>query len=248
LVGSALSEQLICSLAARGVTEVIVQIPSDRTEKKPRRISLSASGMRPESVIDESRLVEHSCQCGSVIAIHAPAADQSVAAWICKTCGAAYFGDTNAAKNCGVEVLVANGGSPLAGEDQKEPISESKPATINAVASNSEIGTLTGKERRQQTRYSIGVPVVAVPLRANFSIAGPAVRMTTRDISKSGIALASARFSDAPYFVIDFTAAGIELLQVLLKVLRVRNTGPTYEVAGKFINRLQCADWHNKCS
>ena len=65
--------------------------------------------------------------------------------------------------------------------------------------------------------------------------------MTTRDISQSGIALAHARFSDVPYYVIDFTAAGIELLQVLLKVLRVSNSGPNYEVAGKFISRLHCA-------
>ena len=90
--------------------------------------------------------------------------------------------------------------------------------------------------------------MVAVPLRANFSIAGPAVRMTTRDISQSGIALAHTRFSEVPYYVIDFTAAGIELLQVLLKVLRVSNSGPTYEVAGKFINRLHCANWQSKCS
>ena len=83
---------------------------------------LSASSVRPESVIDASRLVEHSCQCGSVIAIQAPAADLPVAAWICKTCGAAYFGGVNTAKSRGVELLAATDGSPLAGEDQTEPI------------------------------------------------------------------------------------------------------------------------------
>ena len=87
-----------------------------------------------------------------------------------------------------------------------------------------------------------------MPLGANFTIVGPAVKMTTRDISQSGIALAYARFSEVPYYVIDFTSAGIELLQVLVKVLRVSNNGPTYEVAGKFITRLHCAKWHSKCS
>jgi hypothetical protein len=244
--GCSVSEQLIRSLAARGVTEVVVQIPADGAAKKPRRVLLSASGMRPESVIDDSRLVEHTCQCGSAIAIHAPAADQSVAAWICKTCGAAYFGDTNTAKNCGVELMAANGGSPLAGEDQTESVDGTTPAKTEAPVCGSATDTFKGKTRRLQTRYSIGVPVVAIPLRANFSIAGPAVRMTTRDISQSGIALAHMRFSEAPYYVIDFTAAGIELLQVLLKVLRVSNNGPTYEVAGKFINRLQCTNWQCK--
>jgi ribosomal protein L37AE/L43A len=246
--GCAVSEQLIVRLAERGVTEVVVRIPAERIEKPQRRTALPPSNVRRESVNDSSHVVEHLCNCGSVIAIQAPAADLSVAIWICKTCGAAYFGGANTAKTRGVELLAGIDGSALAGEDQTKPIAESTPAKTDVAASSSATDTLTGMDRREQTRYSIGVPVVAVPLRANFSIAGPAVRMTTRDISKSGVALAYARFSDAPYYVIDFTAAGIELLQVLLKVLRVRNTGPTYEVAGNFINRLHCADWHNKCS
>ncbi len=88
--------------------------------------------------------------------------------------------------------------------------------------------------------------MVAVPLRANLTVARPSVRMTTRDISKTGIALSHARFSDVPYFVIDFTEARLELLQVLMKVLRVSSSGPMYEVAGKFISRLRCPDWHNQ--
>jgi hypothetical protein len=246
--GCAVSEQLIRCLAARGVTEVVVQIPTERTEKNPRRVLQSPLMMRPEGVFDASRLVEHSCQCGSVIAIQPPAADLPVAAWICKTCGAAYFGGADTANSRGVELLPATVGSPLAGEEQIEPVSESTPIKTGERTSGAATDTLTGKDRRQQTRYSIGVPVVAVPLRANFSIAGPGVRMTTRDISPSGIALAHTRFSEVPYYVIDFTAAGIELLQVLLKVLRVSNSGPTYEVAGKFINRLHCANWQSKCS
>jgi hypothetical protein len=247
--GCTVNEQLINRLAERGVTEVVVKIPAHRTETHHQpRVGPSASNVRPESDIDSARVVQHTCQCGSIIAVQAPAADLPAAAWICKTCGAAYFGGLSTTKGRGVELLVANDGSALAGEDQTEPIGESTPAKTDVAACGSAIVTLTGKDRRQQTRYSIGVPVVAVPLRANFRIAGPAVRMTTKDISQSGMALAHARFSDVPYYVIDFTAAGIELLQVLLKVLRVSNSGPSYEVAGKFINRLHCADWHSKCS
>ena len=247
--GCAVSEQLISRLAERGVTEVVVQIAAERSEKQPRRASLPASKVRPESAnADASRLVEHSCPCGSLIAIQAPAADFPAAAWICKTCGAAYFGGLATDKSSGVELLATCDGGALAGEDQSEPIAGSTVEKTNVATSGSAKDALTGKNRRQQTRYSIGISVIAVPLRANFSIAGPAVRMTTRDISQSGMSLAYARFSDAPYYVIDFTAAGIELLQVLLKVLRVSNCGPTYEVAGKFINRLHCADWHSKRS
>jgi hypothetical protein len=245
--GCAVSEQLINRLAERGVTEVVVKIPAEHTEKHHRRASSPSNTKSGNDIADASRLVEHPCPCGSIIAIQAPAADFPVAAWICETCGAAYFGGVSADKNRGVELLAAHYGIAISGEDQAQPAGESAPRNTNAAASGSDVGS-NGKDRRQQTRYSIGVPVVAVPLRADFSLAGPAVRMTTRDISKTGIALAHARFTDVPYFVIDFTAAGIELLQVLLKVLRVSNNGPTYEVAGQFINRLHCTDWHDNCS
>jgi hypothetical protein len=243
--GCAVNDQLIQRLAERGVTEVVVKIPKEQIEKHHRNAQ-SASIVRPESIVDASRLVEHSCQCGSTIAIQAPAADLPVAIWICKTCGAAYFGGVNSAKSHGVEMLAAHGGNSLAGDDQAIPDDGPTCSGAEATPSGSAVDTLKGIDRRQHTRYSIGVPVVAVPLGANFTILGPAVRMTTRDISKSGVGLAYARFTDAPYFVIDFTSAGIELLQVLMKVVRVSNNGPNYELAGKFINRLHCAKWSNE--
>src|SRR4051794_20929645 len=240
--GCAVSEQFIKRLAERGVTEVVVRIPAERAEKYQHNTSSTSSVVRVQSIVDASRLVEHSCQCGSVIAIHAPVADLPVAAWICKTCGAAYFGGINSSRNHGVELLAANGGNSLAHDHQTEPSGESTVAKADVEPSGSAVATPTGRERRQHTRYSIGVPVVAVPIAADFTIAGSAMRMTTRDISQSGISLGCARFGDTPYYVIDFTCAGIELLQVLLKVLRVSNNGPAYEVAGTFITRLRCAD------
>ena len=62
--------------------------------------------------------------------------------------------------------------------------------------------------------------------------------MKIMDISQGGAALAYTRFSDFPHYALDFTAAGIELLQVVLKVLRVGHSGPIYEVAGKFVSRI----------
>jgi hypothetical protein len=245
--GCAVSEQLIKRLAERGVTEVVVQIPIERAEKQQRSARLPVFNVRPQSIVDASRLVEHPCQCGNIVAIQTLSADLPAAAWICKTCGTAYFGGVSSTKNHGVELLAANQASSLAGDDQPESIGQAIPAKTDVAHSCSVGDKLTGRERRQQIRYSIGVPVVAVPLLANFTIVGPAVRMMTRDISQSGIALAHARFSDAPYYVVDFTSAGIELLQALVKVLRVSNSGPTYEVAGTFSPRLHCSGWHANC-
>jgi hypothetical protein len=146
------------------------------------------SSIRPESVIDAPRLVEPSCQCGSVISIQPPAADQPVAGWICKTCRAAYFGGVSSSKNRGVELLVGTNSNSHTGDGLSDPIGESILTKEDVTSCGSATDTLAGRDRRQQTRYSIGVPVVAVPLRSDFSIAGPAMRMTTRDISQSGIA------------------------------------------------------------
>jgi hypothetical protein len=82
------------------------------------------------------------------------------------------------------------------------------------------------------------VPVVALPLASDFRINGEPVQMTTANVSLGGAALIHTRFVDTPYLALDFKAATIESLQVVLKVLRVRSLGPVYEVSGEFISRL----------
>jgi len=236
--GCSVNNELIERLAERGVTEVVIQIPSEHSDKHPRRTAPAANA-RPTRVASGSRLIEHACQCGSVMAIHPPTAELLAAAWICTSCGAVYFGDFDDTKIRGVELLVANDNNFHLAEGYVETLCGTLTAKHN-VKNNGSLSS-AGRERRLQTRYSIGVEVVAIPLHADFAIAGPAVRMTTRDISSSGVALSCARFTNAPYFAIDFTSAGIELLQVLLQVVRVSNNGPNYEVAGKFISRLHCA-------
>ena len=67
------------------------------------------------------------------------------------------------------------------------------------------------------------------------------MQMTTVNVSLGGAALIHTRFVDAPYLALDFTGAGLELLQVVLKVWRVRSLGLVYEVAGEFISKLSPA-------
>jgi hypothetical protein len=84
----------------------------------------------------------------------------------------------------------------------------------------------------------MAVPVVAVPLERDFRVAGKPLRITTMNVSLSGASLIHTRFTNAAYFAMDFTTAGVDHVQVTLEVLRVRNFGPVYEIAGQFINRL----------
>jgi hypothetical protein len=95
-----------------------------------------------------------------------------------------------------------------------------------------------GPERRMHQRYPVTVPVVALPLAADFRIDGEPLQMTTVNVSLGGAALIHTRFIKAPNLALDFTVAGVELLQVVLKVLRVRGIGPVYEIGGEFISRL----------
>jgi hypothetical protein len=82
------------------------------------------------------------------------------------------------------------------------------------------------------------VPVLVLPLARDFRVAGEPMQMTTVNVSLGGAALVHTRFIDAPYLALDFSVAGVELMQVILHVLRVRSTGLVYEIGGKFISRL----------
>src|SRR4051794_22066667 len=136
--GCTVSEQLIGRLAERGVTEVVVRIPAERTEKQARRTSRAPSNTRSENVpIDTSRVVQHTCQCGSVIAIQPPAADFPASAWICKSCGAAFFGGLTSANNCGVELLNGTDVSALVGHDPIDVAGESAPTNADLALSES---------------------------------------------------------------------------------------------------------------
>ena len=62
--------------------------------------------------------------------------------------------------------------------------------------------------------------------------------MTTANISLGGVALLHTRFVDAQYLAVDFSPAGVDELQVVLRVLRCRPLGLVYEIGGEFISRV----------
>src|SRR5215218_8079452 len=68
--GCAVNDALIARLAGRGVTEVVISIQPESGERHSRRVGPAASNGRQDHVLVSSRLVEHTCQCGFVVAIH----------------------------------------------------------------------------------------------------------------------------------------------------------------------------------
>jgi hypothetical protein len=182
--------------------------------------------------------------CEQPIAFQPPVPGEPVGMWLCKTCGAVYYGDNaeEAAANAfGVVRAVGSNSNPYlssvtATVDAR--LGAVPPAYVQRLVHSLVHKIYDGLDRRAHKRYRMAVPVVAVPLGFDFKVAGEPLRMTTKDISLSGASLIHTRFTERPYFALDFTAAGVEHVQVTLEVLSVRNFGPIYEVAGQFIDRV----------
>jgi hypothetical protein len=96
-------------------------------------------------------------------------------------------------------------------------------------------------DKRQHKRYMITVPVIAIPLADDFRVDGEPIQMTTANISVGGAAVVHTRYINAKNLALDFSVAGLESVQVVLKVLRVGSLGPVYQISGEFISRLSSA-------
>jgi ribosomal protein L37AE/L43A len=181
--------------------------------------------------------------CDHPIAYQPPIPGEPVGIWLCQTCGAVYYGDDAeeaAAHAFGVVRAAGSQTNPYIGNVSAAldaRIGSVPPEYVQRLVRALTSSAHEGPDRRQTKRYRMAVPVVAVPLGFDFKVAGDPLRMTTKDISVGGVSLIHTRFTERPYFALDFTAAGVEHMQVTLEVLSVKNFGPVYEIAGKFVDR-----------
>jgi hypothetical protein len=238
--GVSIDEHLIDRLKALGVTEVVVESAIERIVK--RRATPLPSGVSVRSKCSTAQAIERCSNCGNVISIQPPAPDTKATAWLCKWCGAIYFGgDVEDAERFGV-----SRGETSVDSTFVVPIELKVDATgaaippenVQRLVKSLVPGEYGGPDRRIHKRHPVIVPVVALPLASDFRIKGEPIQMTTANVSLGGAALIHSRFIDSPYLALDFTTAGVELLQVVLKVLRVKSIGLVYEIGGEFISRL----------
>jgi hypothetical protein len=225
------------------VPEVIIDEAAPAALAK-RRAQNQPAGVRLRTEDVEVPAVEQCSNCGTPISLQPPTPSQPACTWLCKTCGLIYFGgddESAAAQSLGLVKAKDGECNPFVAEVKVSVDArngcvppENVQRLIRALTQN----PYHGSERRKDTHYAVAVPVVAVPLGADFGIIGEPVQMTTMNISQTGAALLHTRFTQAPYYALDFTLAGVELVQVVLEVLRVRNIGVLYEVAGRFVSRL----------
>ena len=237
--GIMVDQHFLDRLKERGITEVRVKSAAIQVvapnEPAPSGISVHPKG--------DPVHVDRCSRCGAQIALKPPKPDAQASAWLCKKCGAVYFcaDDGDGDERLGVSRAEPKPENPFAARvevklDAKSP--SVPPENVQRLVKSLVTETYTGDDRRRHKRYPVTVPVVAVALGSDFRIVGEPVRMTTADVSLGGAALIHTRFVDAPYLALDFSTAGVELMQVVMKVLRVRNIGPVYQVAGEFISQL----------
>jgi hypothetical protein len=244
--GTSIDQHLIDRLEALGITEVTVDDTAKSIAKRPSAQVPSGIQVQLKGAGKRTTAIDRCSSCGTFISLQPPTPNTKATTWLCKQCGAIYFGSEDfGAQFQGVSPGESSGQNPFVApvEIRIDSASQTIPPEnvqrlIKSLVPNDDY---TGPDRRRHKRYPVTVPAIALPLAIDFRIAGEPVKVTTANVSFGGAALIHTRFVDAPYLALDFTVAGVELLQVVLKVLRVRSVGPVYEVAGEFVSRLSQA-------
>ena len=96
-----------------------------------------------------------------------------------------------------------------------------------------------GPEQRTEPRYVVSLPVTAVPVNESLKKAGDVFVAFTRDISSGGIAMYHTRRVSEKFLAVEIKSNCGEKMRVLVQVLRCSPVGLFYEIAGKFVSRLE---------
>jgi hypothetical protein len=238
--GTQLDAAQIDALRGQGVDEVVIEWPELRT---PLATTVSSSKLDDQRLEAADVLGHTSCNgCGAWHAFHPPTPKANAQAWYCQTCGAviyAKFDPEHIADYSGISLLAAEDGLIAnLGEAPHETVDTTPPEHLQRLVRMLTAREFKGVERRRYKRYAAVAPVVAVPLGEDFRVNGKPIRMTTTNVSHDGIGLIHTQYLRAPFYALDFTIAGIELRQAIVKLLRVRGLGPVYESGGRFVRGL----------
>jgi hypothetical protein len=183
-------------------------------------------------------------QCTANLGLSAPTNATPAKTWLCGRCGSAYF----AVVDDGQEWSRATSSArPVAFDDVLAAAAVGRPPSsrlrvplheLHRVLQSLAAIDYDGPERRREPRYSIAVPVLALPLGPNFRVIGPAAEPTTINISRGGACFLSDHYFRAAYVAIDFSYAGFGMIQAVLEVRRVAPLLSAHEVAGRWRCRV----------
>src|SRR4051812_27122107 len=93
-----------------------------------------------------------------------------------------------------------------------------------------------GPERRMNLRYPLTMPVKVTPLDEDMTPSGtePFVAVT-RDISVGGLCLYHTQALREKYLRLELTSPSRDNLDVVIAVVRCKQAGPFWEIAGPFL-------------
>lgn len=200
---------------------------------------LLAGGPRPGSQESKLRatlvndLIRSCPRCKVVLDLPAPIAGLPTETWRCKACHSVFItGPTDGVAEA------ANKVAQRAFQDSRIAIDRLPVCETGALKGL--VRTLTaaaynGPERRAYPRYSASLPAIGVPLNEHFDACARPFRVTTRDVSGSGL----SGFTETPpptdLALIDFTPAGLFGWQVAVQINRRRSSGFLKEFGGRFV-------------
>jgi hypothetical protein len=237
--GTQLDAGKIDSLRGQGVEEAFIEWPNPILTPS----AINAAKADDQRLAAAEVLGHTNCSgCGTWHAFRSPTPRAEAKAWYCQACGTVVYAacdPDDAADYSGVTLLAADDGLIAnLGRASEEAVDSTPPEHLQRLVRMLTSREFKGVERRRYKRYAAVAPVVATPLGEDFLVIGKPVRMTTTNVSHDGIGLIHTQYLRAPYYALDFSVAGLELRQAIVKLLRVRGLGPVYESGGRFVRGL----------
>jgi len=235
--GATIDDHVLEHFQARGITSVLVEG------------DLKANITHADVVDEDAHLEQEDMlpitrcgNCRASINLLPPLPEMTATAWRCNSCGVYYFGSNEqSTQPLGITCAAEETDKLFAvGPNSKQEAQKRAVPTESAqrLAKLMMPEDIKWADRRQHKRYPITVPVLGLPLAADFRVDGEPIALTTANVSLGGASLLHHRFVNSPHLAIDFSVAGVDQLQVVFKVLRCQSLGLVYAIGGKFLSRL----------
>lgn len=238
--GAQLDVSQLRALRGQGIEEAVIEWPTAGAVST----ALIGTAAASDQQLEANDVLGHgNCAgCGTWHAFRPPTPRSNAQAWYCQSCGTvvyATFDPDNVSDYSGVALLaVEDGLIANLGNAPEEAVDSTPPEHLQRLVRMLTSREFKGVERRRYKRYAAVAPVVATPLGEDFRVTGKPIRMTTTNVSHDGIGLIHTQYLRAPYYALDFSIAGLELRQAIVKLVRVRGLGPVYESGGRFVRGL----------
>jgi hypothetical protein len=206
-------------------------------ESQHHATAIAESAERDEPTIDRCG------RCQYRVALRRPTAALAASPWRCRRCHAVFLASpqvregrqfsagTRAAFYFDVLDELALGPAPAPAVISRQDLRRLKECF--------ERGFDDRPELRKNRRYPILAAVTVLPLSSELQVADELCEAIAVNVSAGGIAIMSPRAIEEPFFAVDFSRASGALAPVLLEKLRVREVGERFEIAGRFVSRIE---------